>query len=354
MIKSGRSQRSALVIGLLALVLAACGAATPAGTGQGGATAAPAAAGGEIIIGLITKTETNPFFVKMREGAQKEADAAGVKLMTAAGKNDGDNASQVTAIENMITAGVKGILLVPSDTKAIIPTVQKARDKGVFVITLDTPLDPQDAADALFATDNFKAGVLIGQYAKAAMAGKTAKIATLDLAPGITVGVLRHNGFMSGFGLPNVDPKVTNQQATDPSIVCSQDTQGDQAKGQTAMENCLQKNPDINLVYTINEPAAAGAYTALKAAGKDKDVLIVSVDGGCAGVKNVQAGAIGATSQQYPLKMASLGVAAIVDFAKNGKKASGYTDTGVTLITAKPQTGVDSKDVQFGLDNCWG
>ncbi len=354
MTKSGRSQRSALVIGLLALLLAACGAATPAGTAPGGATAAPAAAGGEIIIGLITKTETNPFFVKMREGAQKEADAAGVKLMTAAGKNDGDNASQVTAIENMITAGVKGILLVPSDTKAIIPTVQKARDKGVFVITLDTPLDPQDAADALFATDNFKAGVLIGQYAKAAMAGKPAKIATLDLAPGITVGVLRHNGFMSGFGLPNVDPKVTNQQATDPSIVCSQDTQGDQAKGQTAMENCLQKNPDINLVYTINEPAAAGAYTALKAAGKDKDVLIVSVDGGCAGVKNVQAGAIGATSQQYPLKMASLGVAAIVDFAKNGKKASGYTDTGVTLITGTPQTGVDSKDVKFGLDNCWG
>ncbi len=354
MTKSGQSQRSALVIGLLALLLAACGTAAPAGTAPGGATAAPAAAGGEIIIGLITKTETNPFFVKMREGAQKEADAAGVKLMTAAGKNDGDNASQVTAIENMITAGVKGILLVPSDTKAIIPTVQKARDKGVFVITLDTPLDPQDAADALFATDNFKAGVLIGQYAKAAMAGKPAKIATLDLAPGITVGVLRHNGFMSGFGLPNVDPKVTNQQATDPSIVCSQDTQGDQAKGQTAMENCLQKNPDINLVYTINEPAAAGAYTALKAAGKEKDVLIVSVDGGCAGVKNVQAGAIGATSQQYPLKMASLGVAAIVDFAKNGKKASGYTDTGVTLITGTPQTGVDSKDVKFGLDNCWG
>src|SRR6476661_7630465 len=165
----GQSQRSVLVIGLLALMLAACGSAAPAGTSSGGATAAPAAAGGEIIIGLITKTETNPFFVKMREGAQKEADAKGVKLMTAAGKNDGDNASQVTAIENMVTAGVKGIMLVPSDTKAIIPTVQKARDKGVFVITLDTPLDPQDAADALFATDNFKAGVLIGQYAKAAL-----------------------------------------------------------------------------------------------------------------------------------------------------------------------------------------
>jgi len=338
------------VIAAVALLAAAC-SGTPAATG--GATAGPAASGGEISIGLITKTETNPFFVKMREGAQKEADAAGVKLLTAAGKNDGDNASQVTAIENMVTAGVKGILLVPSDTKAIIPTVQKARDKGVYVITLDTPLSPMDAADALFATDNFKAGVLIGQYAKAALGGKAPKIATLDLAPGITVGVLRHNGFLSGFGIPNIDNKMADQ-ATDASVVCSQDTQGDQAKGQTAMENCLQKSPDINLVYTINEPAAAGAYTALKAAGKDKDVMIVSVDGGCAGVKNVEAGVIAATSQQYPLKMASLGVAAIVDFVKNGKKATGYTDTGVTLITAKPQTGVDSKDVKFGLDNCWG
>jgi fructose transport system substrate-binding protein len=120
------------------------------------------------------------------------------------------------------------------------------------------------------------------------------------------------------------------------------------------MENCLQKNPDINLVYTINEPAAAGAYQALKSAGKDKGVVIVSVDGGCAGVKNVKAGIIAATSQQYPLKMAALGVDAGVEYAKTGKKAAGYTDTGVTLITDKPMTGVDSKDTKVGTDLCWG
>jgi len=296
------------------------------------------------VVGLITKTETNPFFVKMKEGAQEEAKAKGAKLLSAAGKFDTDNASQVTAIENMVTGGAKAILITPSDTKAIVPAIKKARAAGVLVIALDTPTDPQDATDALFATDNFKAGVLIGQYAKAAMAGKPAKIATLDLAPGITVGKLRHDGFLKGFGIKEGDP----------SIVCSQDTQGDQAKGQTAMENCLQKAPDINVVYTINEPAAAGAYQALKSAGKEKGVLIVSVDGGCAGVKNVKAGVIGATSQQYPLKMAALGVDAGVEYAKTGKKAGGYTDTGVTLITDKAQAGVDSKDTKFGMDACWG
>ena len=340
---------SVLALALLAVVvmtLAGCGSSSSNPTGGGGG-------GGQTIVGLITKTDTNPFFVKMKEGAQKEATAKGATLQSAAGKFDGDNASQVTAIENMVAGGVKGILITPSDTKAIIPSIDKARKKGVLVIALDTPTDPQSAVDALFATNNFKAGELIGQYAKAAFGGKTAKIATLDLKPGITVGVLRHNGFLNGFGAATVDDKASNQVSA-PQVVCSNDTEGDQAKGQTAMENCLQKDPSINLVYTINEPAALGAYTALKAAGKEKDVMIVSVDGGCTGVQGIKDGKIAATSQQYPLKMASLGVDAVVDFAKTGKKASGYTDTGVTLITDKPQSGVDSKDVKYGLDNCWG
>jgi fructose transport system substrate-binding protein len=307
-------------------------------------TLSPAHARQQPVIGLITKTETNPFFVKMREGATQAAKAKGARLMTAAGRFDGDNASQVTAIENMVAAGAKAILITPSETKAIVPAIRKARAAGVLVIALDSPADPQDATDALFATDNFKAGVLIGQYARAAMAGKPAKIATLDLNPGVTVGRLRHDGFLQGYGIKEGDR----------SIVCSADTQGDQAKAQTAMENCLQRAPDINVVYTINEPAAAGAYRALRAAGREKSVLIVSVDGGCAGVRNIKAGQLAATSQQYPLKMASLGVEAAVEYARSGKKVSGTTDTGVTLITDKPMKGVDSKDTAFGLDACWG
>jgi fructose transport system substrate-binding protein len=299
----------------------------------------------QVVVGLITKTETNPFFVKMREGAQAVADKLGAKLLTASGKNDNDNDSQVTAIENMVNAGVKGILLVPAVSAAIVPAVKKARDAGVLVIALDTPTDPQDATDALFATDNFKAGLLIGQYAKAAFNGKTAKIATLDAAPGNKTGVLRHNGFLEGFGIKEGDP----------SIVCSGDSGGDQAKGQTVMENCLTKDPDINLVYAINEPAATGAFTAIDKAGKAKDVTIVAVDGGCSpGITGIISGAIAATSQQYPLKMAAMGVEAVVKFAQGGEKPSGYTDTGVTLITVKPMPGVDSQGAVFGAQNCWG
>ncbi|GAA2570659.1 MULTISPECIES: sugar ABC transporter substrate-binding protein [Streptomyces] len=328
--------RAAAATGVAALTLTACGSGSGSDSASSGS--------GSVKVGLITKTDTNPFFVKMKEGAERAAKENGAELSTAAGKFDGDNAGQVTAIENMVASGVRGILITPSDSKAIVPAIEKAKAKGVMVIALDTPTDPESAVDALFATDNFKAGELIGEYAKAAMKGKTAKIATLDLAPGVSVGVQRHDGFLKGFGIDDKDP----------SVVCSQDTGGDQAKGQTAMENCLQKEPGINVVYTINEPAALGAYTALKAKGREKDVLIVSVDGGCTGTQAVKDGKISATSQQYPLKMAAEGVKAVVAYAKDGKKASGYTDTGVTLITDKAQDGVTSKDTAYGLENCWG
>jgi fructose transport system substrate-binding protein len=313
------------------------------------------------IIGLITKTNTNPFFVKMKEGAEAKAKEMGVTLQAYAGKFDGDNDGEVAAIEDLIAAGAKGFMLVPSDSSAIVPTVEKARKAGLLVIVLDTPLDPITAADATFATDNFKAGQLIGQWTKATLGAKatTAKIATLDLAPNEpSVDYLRHNGFLDGLGIP-VKDKKHYAQSDSPQIVGSDVTQGAEEGGRKAMENILQKAPDIDVVYAINEPAAAGGYSALKAAGKEKGVLVVAIDGGCPGVKSVKEGIIGATSQQYPLLMAAKGVEAIADFVKTGKKPAAtpgldFFDTGATLITDHPVPGVKSIDSTEGAKLCWG
>jgi len=312
----------------------------------------------EDTVGLITKTETNPFFVKMREGAEAKAKELGVKLIACAGKFDGDNDGQVACIENQISAGSKGFAIVPSDSKAIVPTIKKARDAGLKVIVLDTPLDPIDAADATFATDNRKAGQLIGQWAAGTLGDKAkdASIVFLDLATNQpTVDYLRDQGFMQGFGIDVKDPNKYGDE-DDPRICTHEISQGDQEKGRTAMENALQKCPDVNLVYTINEPAAAGAWEALKGAGKaDGSVLIVSIDGGCPGVKNVKAGVIGATSQQYPHKMASMALEAIAT-GKIPPNTQGlqFFDTGAQLITAKPVDGVPSISVDEGLKLCWG
>src|SRR6516162_2122974 len=309
-------------------------------------SAAPlrAAEGDQVIIGLVTKTEVNPFIVKMRQAAEAEAQKQGAKLIARAGKFDGDNEGQVAAIESLVSAGAKGILITPNNSTGILSAIKKARDKGILVIALDTATDPADAVDATFATDNFEAGLKQGQYAGKALGDKPAKLAMLDGTPGGTVDTLRHNGFLKGFGIAEGDPVIVGKVIT----------HGAQDEGQTGMENLVSAHPDINVVYTINEPAAEGAYAAIKAAGKANDIVLTSIDGGKLGVQYVQAGKIQATVMQFPKLMAAKGVDAVVEYAKTGKKPSGFVNTGSELISDKPLPDLPAKDTKWGLENCWG
>jgi fructose transport system substrate-binding protein len=307
---------------------------------------------------LITKNNTNPFFVKMKEGAEAAAKAAGLDFQAYAGEKDGDAGPQITAIENCVAGGAKGILITPSND-SVGPALKDARAAGILVIALDTPLADKDAQDMTFATDNFQAGILIGQWAKATMGdgAAKAKIAMLDInKDNISVDVARDTGFLKGFGIEVPDLKVLASEK-DARVIGHESSEASPEGGQKAMETLLAKDPDINVVYTINEPAAEGAYQALKAAGKT--ALIVSVDGGCPGVANVKAGVIGATSQQYPMLMASKGIEAIVAFAKDGTKPAAsdgltFFNTGVNLVTDKPAAGVESIDSAKGTELCWG
>jgi len=301
----------------------------------------------KVTVGLIVKRETNPFWTRMESVAKDTAGDENVKLLTAAGKSDIDNASQVAALQNMTSQGAKGILITPADSTAVVPAIEKARRAGVTVIALDTPTTPPTAVDALFSTDNFKAGELIGRYAKAKAIeqGIEPKIAMLDLA-GVTSGEQRHQGFLKGFGIKDGDPR----------IVGSVNTLAETAKGEAGMKALLAKDPGINIVYTVNEPVAFGASRALQAAGRGKgDVILVSVDGGCDAIKNgVRPGVIDATAQQYPENMAREGVKALASAERGGPKPKGYENTGVELITAEPVKGVPSHDEAFGIRNCWG
>lgn len=339
----------------LALPLALCLAAGLA-TGCGGSTAT---AQDEVLVGLVTKTDDNPFYVKMKEGAQARGKQLGFRVQALAGKGQSDNDSQVQAVENLVAAGAKAILITPADSKAILPAVDKARSKGVLVLALDSPTDPVSATDGTFATDNYQAGLLIGRWAKETFKDKPAKIAMLDLSPAqVAVDVQRDQGFLEGFGV-DVKDRTRIGDESDPRIVGHEVTDANEEGGRTAMEKLLQKDRGINLVYTINEPAAAGAYEAVKAAGLQDSVTIVSIDGGCPGVRNVAGKVIGATSMQFPIKMATDALDAVAAYLKDGTKprtSDGleFTNTGVTLITDRPVPGVPSQDSAWGLKNCWG
>ncbi|MBW8761490.1 MAG: substrate-binding domain-containing protein [Microbacterium sp.] len=357
---------------VLAAAIGASAALAVSLTGCAGS--GPAAGGGsddEIGVSLIVKTNSNPFFIAMQDGAKAAAEKDGVKLTLAAGKEDGDEDTQIQAIEAAISKGDKGILITPNGP-AVLDAIDKARQAGIFVIALDTVPDPADAVDITFATDNFLAGEYVGQWTAGALDGKDAVIGLIDLFDdkAVSVDYSRDQGFLSGLGVDLGDEQVNGDEETTGSytggkggsyeIVGNEASQGAEDGGRTAMENLLAKNPDINVVYTINEPAAYGAYQALEAAGKSKDdVLIVSIDGGCAGVGQVKDGIIDATSQQYPVKMAELGVKSIVDLVKDGTKPANsegldFFNTGVALVTDTPVDGVESIDTAAALDICWG
>lgn len=168
----------------------------------------------------------------------------------------------------------------------------------------------------------------------------------LDLAPGISVGELRHEGFLTGFGIQDGDPEIVGQAYA----------QGNEDKARAAMTRLLAEDPGINIVYTINEPTAFGAIDALEDAGRDEgDVIIVSIDGSCDAIKDgVRPGKIDATSQQYPENMAREGLEAVAGAVRGGPSPSGFLDTGVELVTSDPVEGVESEDEAFGVRNCWG
>ena len=364
-------RRGLVPLALLAtgvLTFAACGGSSGAEPGSQGSTDG---GGGDkaVAVTLITKDSINPFWIAMQNGAKESATKNNVDLTIAAGKEDGDEDGQVQAIEAAVSRGDQGILITPNGP-GVNTAIENARKQGLYVIALDTPPEPADVVDITFATDNFKAGEEIGKWAAAQMGGKKATIALLDAFNDkvISVDYNRDQGFLTGMGIDVKDPKkngdedktgtYTGGKGGDYEIVCNEPTQGAQDGGKSAMEACLSKNSNINLVYTLNEPGAAGAADALKAAGKS-GVTIVSVDGGCQGVENVKNGTIGATSQQYPLKMAELGVDAIAKIARGGEKpavTSGldFYDTGVKLVTDKPVDGLDSIDTTEGLNLCWG
>jgi fructose transport system substrate-binding protein len=355
--------RRAVAIGAVCLTVAGVGACN-----RGSDSAGSSGSGKTVGVSLITKDSTNPFFVAMQKGAKADAAKNGVKLTVASGKQEGDDQGQITAIEDSIARGDKGILITPMST-GVNAAIKKARNAGLYVIALDTPPDPPSTVDITFATDNRAAGKLDGQWAAAQMNGKDAVIALIDLFDDkiVSVDYNRDQGFLEGMGIDVNNPtkngdeaktgKYTGGKGGSYTIVCNEAGQGAEDGGRSAMEKCLAKNPGINLVYTINEPTAVGANAALKAAGKS--ALIVSVDGGCAGVGSVKNGVIGATAQQYPLKMATLGMEAIAKLARGGEKPTtsaglDFYNTGVALVTDKPAPGVQSITTDEGAKICWG
>lgn len=350
-------------------------AAGVAALGMGGllasATASPAVAAGNakpIRVALILSTYINPYWIFMHKATEEEAKKLGVDLTFQAGQTEGDTSSQITAIDNAIAAGDKGIII-RSNGPAVNSALKQAEKAGIAVIAVDTVPTPANIVQMTYATNNYEAGQLIGRYAKQRLNGEPAVIAMLDDVTNevLTVDVDRNHGFLNGMGMPVGKPEINGFEPKSGhyadgkggtyQIACEPPTQGDPSGGQNAMETCLEKNPNINLVYTINEPSAQGAVRALHTANKHP--VVVTIDGSCANLPYIKDGSIAATSGQFPGKMGQIALQAIVDHIEKGtpfKPTPGltYYNTGTELYSDQPVKGVPSVTAVQANSLCWG
>jgi fructose transport system substrate-binding protein len=352
----------ASVVAVAALTAAAC--SSSGSSGSSGSNSGSK----NVKVALILKTFSNPYFVSMEKNAKADAATRGVDLTVSAGTTDGDTATQISAIDNAIAAGDSGIIITPNGN-AVNSALTKARQAGLYTIALDTAPTPASTVNITYATDNTAAGRLDGQWAAAKLAGKPADIALLDLFNNqvVSVDVDRDHGFLEGMGIPvgsqtingkePLSGQYTGGKGGSYKIACQLPTLGAIPGGKSAMQTCLQKDPHINLVYAINEPAAEGAVQALAAA--HSKALVVAIDGGCSNLSYVANGSIAATAGQFPGKMAADGVDAIYNLVtKHVHPATsaglGFFNTGTKLYTNDPQSGVPSVNVAAAKQMCWG
>ena len=265
-------------------------------------------------IALVISTLDNPFFVTLKEGAEKQAKALDYDLVVLDSQND--PAKELANVEDISVRGVKILLINPTDSDAVGNAIAVANQKKLPVITLDRAANKGQVI-AHIASDNTAGGEMAGNYI-AEKLGKGAKIIQLEGLAGTSAARERGAGFAKA------------AQAYDFKILASQPADFDRSKGLNVMENLLTAQPEVQAVFAQNDEMALGALRAIQAAGK-KDLVLVGFDGTDDGVKAVKGGKMAATIAQQPEKIGEIGVQT-ADKVLKGEKVEASIPVELKLI----------------------
>lgn len=294
----------ALVVVLVAGLFAACAAPAPTETKQEGPKK----------VGLVISTLNNPFFVTLKEGAEAKAKELGIELVILDSQND--PAKEMANVEDLITKNVAAILINPTDSDAVGNAVKAANGKKIPVITLDRGANAGDVV-AHIASDNVAGGKMAGEYILKQLGGK-GKAVELEGIAGTSAARDRGKGFNEAIKGSGIE------------VVAKQTADFDRTKGLSVMENILQAQPEINVVFAHNDEMALGALQAIKASGKS--IMVVGFDATDDAVKAVNSGEMAATVAQQPAQIGALGVENAVKVIK-GEAIEKSIPVALKLVT---------------------
>lgn len=268
-------------------------------------------------ITLVISTLNNPFFVTMKDSAQKEADKLGYDLVVL---DSMDNpAKELANVQDLTVKGTRLMLINPTDSDAVGNAVLMANKAKIPVVTLDRVANKGEVVSHV-ASDNRLGGKMAGDYI-AEKVGNDAKVIQLEGIAGTSASRERGEGFKQA-----VDAHKLN-------ILASQPADFDRTKGLNVMQNLLTANPSVQAVFAQNDEMALGALRALQTAGRT-DVLVVGFDGTNDGIKAVNRGVLGATIAQRPDQIGIIGIQT-ADKILKGEKVAPTIPVELELVTQK-------------------
>ncbi|CFQ64423.1 ribose ABC transporter substrate-binding protein RbsB [Yersinia alsatica] len=266
-------------------------------------------------IALVVSTLNNPFFVSMKDGAQKEADKLGYNLVILDSQNN--PAKELANVQDLTVRGTKLLLINPTDSDAVGNAVKMANQANIPVITLDRLANAGTVVSHV-ASDNRFGGKMAGDFI-AKKVGTDAKVIQLEGIAGASAARERGEGFKQ------------SMEKNKFQLLASQPADFDRTKGLNVMQNLLTAHPDVQAVFAQNDEMALGALRALQTAGKT-DVLVVGFDGTDDGIKAVESGKMGATIAQRPDQIGVIGVQT-ADKVLKGEKVPAIIPVDLKLVT---------------------
>jgi ribose transport system substrate-binding protein len=275
-------------------------------------------------VAVVVKTLTGDVYqVKMAEAARDRAKALGADAEIYQAGGQTAVAQMVSIIEDLIQKKVDVILISPLDRKAVVPAFEEAKKAGIITVLMDQGADGTDYA-TLIATDNYKAGALAADYVKTVLSNK-GNVLVVEGAPGSEAGDRRRDGF-----------KENVVKGSDIKIVGSQSGSWTTEGAMKAMENMLQAHPDADLVYSCSDVMLAGVMEAIKNAGKEGKIKVMSFDGSQVGIQFIKDGKVIGSMAQYPVREGILAAEfglGIWHGTVSPAALPKYIDTGTGLIT---------------------
>ncbi|MFE2291753.1 substrate-binding domain-containing protein [Streptomyces sp. NPDC059452] len=272
--------------------------------------------GGTTKVGMSLSTLNNPFFVQMKDGAQAEAERAGIDLTVTDAQNDASQ--QANQLQNFTSSGFSSIIVNPVDSDAVGPGVRSANKAAIPVVAADRGVNKADTA-TLVASDNVAGGKLAAEALADKLGGK-GSIVILQGTAGTSASRERGAGFAEGL-----------KAYPDIKVVAKQPADFDRTKGLDVMTNLVQSHPGITGVFAENDEMALGAAKALGTKA-GSSVSVVGFDGTPDGLKAVEDGTLYASVAQQPAELGRIAVQNAVKAAE-GDKVESMVKVPVKVVT---------------------